>query len=259
MKSNIDNFKDYMQVIKNIPLYYITPFEYFQGILNGVDDNEIENLYNSINTCVCGGKPIGIQTECMGDFNFEIHCNNPSCNRYIRRSMYDFDVRRGDGDEIELAIRDWNDYLCQDDFTKAAQEEHQRVVIKAEDLEWKDIIANNIKNNPKEGIYCILHKKDKNKYYACKWSIIFQSKEIEPMLINTKDTPDLYILFQKRYFDLKSPLEYPAPSEDGFYDVNDYGKFVRAYRTLEEAKEGARVRCGWQGLNQDTLYSKRKK
>ena len=41
--------------------------------------------------------------------------------------MYDFDVRRGDGDEIELAIRDWNNKLNQEDFNKLAEEEHQRV------------------------------------------------------------------------------------------------------------------------------------
>lgn len=254
MKSKIDEIKNDLYIIKDIPLYYFTPFEYIQGMLNGVEKDKIEELYKSIKPCVCGSKPIGLQSECMGDFDFEIYCDNPDCNRYIRRSMYDFDVRRGDGDEIELAIRDWNAGLCQDDFNKLAEAEHQRIVIKPNDLEWKDILANNIINNPKEGIYCILYKKDKNKFYACKWSIIFQSKEIEPMYIKGDDTPDLYILFYKRYFDLKKPLNYPEPSNIGFYDVNDYGEFVRAYRTLEEAKEGARARCGWQGLNQDTLY-----
>lgn len=252
MKYDID--KNDLYVVKDIPIYYLTPFEPVQGMLNGVDDNKIDELYNSIHKCTCGGNPIGVQTECMGDFDFEIYCDNPKCERYIRRSMYDFDVRRGDGDEIELAIRDWNNKLNQEDFNKLAEEEHQRVVIKADDLEWKDIIANNIINNPKEGIYCILNKKYNDKFYACKWSIIFQSKEIEPMYMDSTNI-DLYILFQKRYFDLDKPLSYPEPSNRGnTYDINSYGEFIRAYRTLEEAKEGARARCGWQGINKDTIF-----
>ena len=39
-------------------------------------------------------------------------------------------------------------------------------------------------------------------------------------------------------------------------DVNDYGDFVRAYKTLEEAKAGALARCGWQGLNRETIIKK---
>ena len=250
-----DEIKNNLYIVKDIPLYYFTPFEHIQGMLNGIKNNQVDNLYKSINSCTCGGKPIGLQTECMGDFDFEIHCDNPNCNRYIRRSMYDFDVRRGDGDEIKLAIRDWNNNLNQEDFTKLAEAEHNRIVLKSEDLIWKDIFANNMEINPKEGIYTILNKKyNDNKFYACKWSIIFQSKELSPMCINSKEDIDLYILFQKRYFDLDKPLIYPNVSNKGFYDVNDYGEFIRAYRTLEEAKEGALARCGWQELNKDTIY-----
>ena len=256
MKSILtDEIKNNLYVIKNIPIYYFTPFEYIQGMLNGVEDDKISNLYKSIKPCTCGGKPIGIQTECMGDFDFEIHCDNPSCNRYIRRSTYDFDVRRGDGDEIRLAIRDWNNKLNQKDFTKLAEEEHNRIVLKSEDLIWKDIIANNLEGNPKEGIYSILNKKDSDSFYACKWSIIFQPKELRPMRVESDGEVDLYILFHKRYFNLEEPLSYPPPSKFGNnYDINSYGEFIRAYRTLEEAKEGALDRCGWQGLNKDTIY-----
>lgn len=32
-----------------------------------------------------------------------------------------------------------------------------------------------------------------------------------------------------------------------------YGDFYYAYRSLEEAKEGALARCAWNGLNRDTI------
>ena len=257
MKSKIDEIKDDLYKIKDIPLYYFTPFEYIQGMLNGIEDNQIENLYQSIKPCTCGGKPIGIQTECMGDFDFEIHCDNVNCNRFICRSMYDFDVTEEE-DEIALAIRDWNKGLIQEDIDKIKEAEHKRVKLRDNDLIWKDIIANNLIGNPKEGIYTILNKKNEdNTYYACKWSIVFQPKEIEPQLIDNSNI-ELYILFHKRYFYLDMPLSYPNPKEDkGFYEVNDYGDFVRAYKTLEEAKLGALARCGWQGLNKDTILKEK--
>lgn len=243
--------KDQLYTVKDIPLYYSTPFENIQGMINGVED--VDALYKSIKPCTCGGKPVGWQTECMGDFDFEIHCDNPECNRFIRRSIYDFDVQRGDGDEIDLAVRDWNNGLIQDDFRKLAEQERERIVLKDEDLIWKDIYPNHIKGNPKEGIYSILNIKTGDTFYACKWSIIFQPKEFEPMYVDRTCT-DLYILFYKRYFDLAKPLVYPEPrTESSFYEINSYGNFIRAYRTLEEAKEGARARCGWQGINSDTL------
>ena len=70
----------------------------------------------------------------------------------------------------------------------------------------------------------------------------------------------------ERFFEIKGILHYPSPSEenseedDGFrYEtfsgngVNDKGDFVRSYRTLRDAQEGALGRCGWQGINRDTL------
>ena len=79
----------------------------------------------------------------------------------------------------------------------------------------------------------------------------------------------------KRYFDVEGPLEYPEPcdkpdtynqdlkDDEGHTfcnnDINDYGDFVRAYRTLEDAKTGALARCGWQGLNRETIIKEQKK
>ena len=70
----------------------------------------------------------------------------------------------------------------------------------------------------------------------------------------------MYILFQKEYFNLNKQLEYyPESSDTGnSYDINSYGEFVRAYRILDEAKEGARIRCGCHGLNTDTILANKK-
>ena len=244
-------------VIQDIPVFYYTPFEQLQGIMNGVRGDEVRKLYDSMKLCTCGGKPFAIQTECMGDISFEIRCDNPDCERYVRRSVYDYDARRGDGNVIELAIRDWNAGLCYEDLKKMNDAEHDRIAIKVEDLKWKTIYANNMKGNPSEGIYCILHREEgSDHYYACKYSIIFQREESEPMFPKSGGDIDCYILFMKRYFGLESMLEYPEPSEnddDACSDVNNYGDFVRAYWTLEEAIIGAAARCGWQRINKETL------
>ena len=65
--------------------------------------------------------------------------------------------------------------------------------------------------------------------------------------------------FCKRYFDLEELFDYPSPSNaysSGLFDgVNDYGTFERAYKTFDDAKKGAMDRCGWQGLNEDTVIN----
>lgn len=245
--------KEHVYKIKDIPLYYLTPFETIQGMINGVDRDKVEDLYKSIDKCTCGGNPIGIQTECMGDFDFEVHCDNPNCDRYILKSMYDYDVTE-ESNEIDLAIKAWNFGYNQDLIEKMKKDHHEQIRIKPEDLIWKPVYANHLLGNPIEGIYCILNINFNNKIYACKWTILYQYKEISPMCISRDREVDMYILYMNRYMDLDEPLVYPEPLEDkSFYEVNNYGDFIRAYRTLDEVKEGAIERCGWQRINQNTL------
>ena len=250
MKKN-PKIKEMSRKIKDIPVFYSSPFYTFQGLLNGVED--VETLYKTIKPCTCGGKPECLQTECMGDFDFTIYCDNPNCEREITRSCYDFDVTP-EQDEIALAIRDWNDGLSQDDIDLANEKERNRLLLTEDDFNWKPIYANNLIQNGQDGWYAILHAKKDGKFYVCKWSILFQREELEPMYQAQDAETESYILFMERYFDLAEPIIYPEPSnETSFYDVNEYGSFVRAYKTLEEAKSGAIARCGWQGINKDTL------
>jgi len=125
-----------------------------------------------------------------------------------------------------------------------------------------------------EGLYCLIFKKSGDGIYCCKWTIEYQYKEIEPMLISSDSPIEAYILHMKRYFDVKGSLKYPRPNNHRDWDIirgihkesrrtlhnddiNDYGEFIRAYKTLEEAKAGALARCGWQGLNRETVVRKR--
>ena len=246
-----------LYVVRDVPIYYSTPFENVQGMLNGVDSDKLEEIYESIEPCTCGANPWVSQAESMGDFSITIFCDNPYCRRRIQRSTYDFDVQRGDGDEIELAIRDWNNGLSQEDVKAAQDKEYERIRIKPEDLEWKALYPNNVLQNTKHGIYSIAHTvREDGSLYASKWSIVYQMEEFEPMGSRFDAEVEAYILFHKRFFNLEEPLSYPEPSNcemDEGYGVNDYGHFIRAYKTLDEAKEGAAARCMWQGINRDTI------
>lgn len=262
--------RGYESIAEQTEMYFVRDLELLKGYLNGYDKDEILDLYKQIKPCICGcNNPIGLQTECMGDFDFTIIC--PNCERNVCRSMYDYDVTK-DCDEVKLCIRDWNNGLSNEDIEKLREKEDNRIRLREEDLVWKPLYPNNMVANDQIGLYCLVFQQKNDKsIYCCKWTILFQKKEIKPMLSSSDADIDLYILFMQRFFDVKGKLSYPVPSEfsevlDYFerntddigtfqygIGVNDYGDFIRAFRSLEEAKEGALARCGWQGLNKDTL------
>lgn len=234
--------------------------EEVQGVLNGFSPKDVIRIYKKIQPCKCGASsPKALETECMGDFSFSISCNK--CGRNIVRSMYDFDVKKLNG-EIDLCIRDWNNGIDQEEIEAAKDAEDERIRLKQEDVVWKPLHPNNMANNPLEGYYALLFRKQHDgKIFGYKWTIKFQYEEIEPAL--SSSLINSYILFGKRYMDLDSVFSYPEPAkkyefskkhENGCADgVNDYGDFFYAYRSLEEAKEGALARCAWNGLNRDTI------
>lgn len=142
-------------------------------------------------------------------------------------------------------IRDTVDFACR---------------LKPEDLVWKPIYPNNILSNEIMGYYTLVLRKDSDgRVYGRKYSILFQ-KEEDPEHLGKGVLPphartELYILLVKGYYDVSGPLDYPEPAEGGYspfsqfeqestfhsYGVNDYGRFVRAYPTLELAKKRATV------------------
>lgn len=140
-------------------------------------------------------------------------------------------------------IRDTVDFACR---------------LKPEDLVWKPIYPNNILSNGIEGCYALVLRKDPDgRIYGRKYSILFQKEEdpehLGEGILALHARTELYILLEKGYYDVSGPLDYPEPAEGGhspfsqseqentFHScgVNDYGRFVRAYPTLELAKKRA--------------------
>lgn len=121
-----------------------------------------------------------------------------------------------------------------------------------DDLNWKPLYPNNMPCNGLNGYYClILHTDSKGITYGRKYTIEFQYKETDlgTGITNRKDI-DRYILFEKSYSEIHGSCEHPEPSndfnlwEDGINtlnaaEVNDYGRFVYAYKDLEFAKKRA--------------------
>ena len=150
-----------------------------------------------------------------------------------------------------------------EDITKANKKEIERKRIKEDAFVWKEYRPNNIIQNPVDGNYCLVFAKVDGKLIGCKWSIQYQYKEIDHMYIDTNEI-ESYNLFVYDIRNIKGPLCYPEPSEftidsyakeDTFSNstYNSFGEFVRNYKTLEEAKQGAMARCGWRGINEDTV------
>ena len=95
------------------------------------------------------------------------------------------------------------------------------------------------------------------KIYGRKYSILFQKEEDPAHLgegvLSRNAKTELYILFENSYSDVVGPLDYPEPTEHGrpLFDkaeqgntfrssgVNDFGRFVWAYLTMELAKKRA--------------------
>lgn len=234
--------------------------EEVQGRLSGISPRDVIGIYNRIKPCKCGAdNPKALENECMGDYSFSIICNK--CGRKVTRSMYDYDVRELNG-EIDLCIRDWNNEFDQEEIDAAQEAENERVQIKQEDVIWEPLHPNNMLGNPVEGYYTLLFRKQYDgKIFGFKWTIVFQYEEIDYAL--SGDNINAYILFGKDYTDLEKPFSYPEPREKCMfindYDtgcidgVNDYGNFYYAYKTLEDAKEGALTRCARYGIDRDTI------
>ena len=132
--------------------------------------------------------------------------------------------------------------------------------LKPESLVWKPIYPNNILSNDIEGYYTLILRQDADgNIYGRKYSVLFQ-KEEDPAHLGEGIPPlnartELYILFENSYSDVVGPLDYPEPTEHGVslfdesarkntfhhYGINDFGRFVWAYPTLELAKKRAVV------------------
>ena len=255
MKKDIE-YEILDESMKDSEYYFHSGFEDIRGFSPGTTSDEIRKIEKSINKCTCGGDIEIHEYELMGDGSYEIVCKK--CGRTLERSQYDYDIKCWD-DVLAFCIRDWNNGLTTKDIKERNEKENERKRLSQENLIWKEYHPNNLFDNPLEGYYSLLFYKNGDKLYCTKYTIEFQFKEVSPMYITGEI--ESYNLFMKRYFEIKGDLKYPElslntnTSCDTFndLDVNDFGDFVRNYKTLDEAKLGALSRCGWQGINKDTL------
>lgn len=245
----------------NTNIYYHSLGEDLRGFLSGKKIDEILEIEKRIHKCKCGATAELHEWEGMGDGDYTISCSK--CERSIRRSCYDVDINTWE-ELLDACIRDWNAGLLTEDIEKVNQAERERIRLRKEDLIWHNYYPNNMINNGIEGCYSLVFKAEEGSIYCCKWTILFQQEEIEPGCSYFDAPIEAYNLFRRNYYAVKGPMNYPNPEEkqdlwsdsvDTFTSdgVNDEGDFIRSYKTLEDAKTGAVARCGWQGLNKDTI------
>lgn len=122
------------------------------------------------------------------------------------------------------------------------------------DFVWKPYYPNNMICNGVEGFYCLFPIKHRDDSVTVrKYTIIFQYPQNEDGFTLSEEEPELYILFEKIYSEINGNFEYPKPINNSCLDncedcgevtfthcdVNSFGRFIRAYKTIEEAKKSA--------------------
>lgn len=132
----------------------------------------------------------------------------------------------------------------------------ERLKLTEEDFIWKSIHPNNIKSNYEDGVYALIFKERDEKVTGYKFSIIYQREHISPLYYKgTNSKIEMYILLEKEYIDVQGPLGYGEYGKHCYigdwdldffeektftdYDINSYGKFLRAFESLDEAKKYA--------------------
>ena len=112
-------------------------------------------------------------------------------------------------------------------------------MIKETDMQWHEHYENNIQTNPIGEYYCIIDLGES----ARKYGIAPQYPSSNGVVIDRTKEPELYILFEaigREATDWeKQAVFYNSINYDGY--VFEHEKFVRAFKTLEEAKKRAYV------------------
>lgn len=143
----------------------------------------------------------------------------------------------------------WREY---DETLKEFDRKRERVALTTNDFVWKKIYAN---NNPQNdllfGECALLFKDYGEKTVGYKLTIMYQRKELEPLLLENKDAMiERYNLFEWKYDDIMGPLSHEDSKYDTVYrqsfdwptntlhdcEINSPGQFIRSFATVEEAK-----------------------
>lgn len=161
------------------------------------------------------------------------------------------------------------DYFLLQETFKARQELHkefEEMEIKSkqceltkEYLKWQPLYSNNIEYLGHEsGFYTLLFKEEEEKIIECQFTIIYQYKSLSPLVYERLAKIEAYILFEKKLKDVQGELAYTNIKENYFstiaklqrqeqtlnqYEINNPGHFIRAFKTLQEAKDYALAVC----------------
>ena len=135
------------------------------------------------------------------------------------------------------------------------KKEHNERKLTADYLDWKPIYYNNAytKCMPENGIYCLLLKDVDGYANGLRISIKYQFVEEKPFCRRSNATIEQYILYKKDYGIIDGKLSFGDPKASrswsskyyclqdtlDYCDLNSSGEFVRAFKTLDEAKEYA--------------------
>lgn len=159
------------------------------------------------------------------------------------------------------------------------QKEREKEKLTENEFNWKPMHVNNIPDNSEMGVYALLMRRNDGKIKGVKYSILYQYEEHSPMLIYSDAKVEAYILFYADYDDIIGPWDYHSvsrqecaelygkenhfPPELAYYDwitfsdgdIHNFGRFLRTFRSLEEAKAYAmyyaNVNSG--GINKETI------
>lgn len=138
---------------------------------------------------------------------------------------------------------------------------------------------NNIPDNPEMGVYALLMRGMTKKSRVINTQFCISTRKCSPMLFDSDAEIEAYILFCEDYDDIIGPWDYHSvsrqecaelygkenhfPPELAYYDwitfsdgdIHNFGRFLRTFQSLEEAKEYAmyyaNVNSG--GINRKTI------
>ena len=165
-----------------------------------------------------------------------------------------------------------------DRLMEEAHAEYERKKLLPEHIVWKPMHMNNIADNPVVGEYALIINKTDDKITARKFTIFYQPHMIEPMHLDPSKGTECYVLFEKSYDEIYGQLEYPTSENKGAYseenyqcsrhqlayfdwasfsegDMFDYGRFIRCFKTSDEAKEYALCFANANGGDRFTLIT----
>lgn len=155
-------------------------------------------------------------------------------------------------DEIErldydVSVRKREEFQA---FIDKCEKEHKEKELSEKHFNWLPLYPNNIpgEGGDERGWYCLLFKECDGKIDGHRFTILYQREEIKPLCGYLNAKIEKYILLERRYYNVIGNLKYKNPMEewndlyeytltDG--DVNNYGEFIRAFDTLEAAKNYA--------------------